>query len=97
MLFIITMIIVGLVAGFVARLLMPGDDSMGIFATLVLGLVGSLIGGFLGWLLFGRDAADGAFQVSGFIGSIIGALIALAIYRATSHRSVGRGTHASHL
>jgi uncharacterized membrane protein YeaQ/YmgE (transglycosylase-associated protein family) len=95
--FIIVMIIVGLVAGAVARLLMPGDDNMGIFATLILGLVGSLVGGFLGWLIFGRDAADGAFQVSGFIGSIIGALIALAIYRASQGRSVGRGTHASHL
>ena len=95
--FIIVMIIVGLVAGALARLLVPGDDSMGIFATLVLGLVGSLIGGFLGWLLFGRDAADGAFQVSGLIGSIIGAVIALLIYRMTQSRGVGSGTHANRI
>lgn len=83
---IIVMIVVGLVAGFVARAVVPGDDSMGIGATLVLGLVGSLIGGFLGWLIFGADTSDGAFQFSGLIGSIIGAIIALLIWNA-----VGKG------
>jgi uncharacterized membrane protein YeaQ/YmgE (transglycosylase-associated protein family) len=89
--FIIVMLIVGLVAGALARLLLPGDDPMGLVATLVLGLVGSLVGGFLGWVLFGRDAEDGAFQTAGLIGSIIGAVIVLAIWRATHGRSVTSG------
>lgn len=88
---IIVMVLVGLVAGFVARAVVPGDDSMGIGATIVLGLVGSLIGGFLGWLIFGSDWDDGAFQFSGLIGSIIGAIIALLVWRAVDRRG---GTRA---
>ncbi len=84
--FIIVMLIVGLVAGFIARLLVPGPDPMSIGGTIVLGVIGSLIGGFLGWALFGRDAADGAFQTSGLIGSIIGAVLALLVYRAAGRR-----------
>lgn len=84
--FIITMLVVGLIAGFLARAIVPGDDSMGILATIILGLVGSLIGGFIGYLLFRRDVADGAFQTSGLIGSVIGAVIALLVYRAVGRR-----------
>ena len=62
---------------------------MGILATIVLGIVGSFIGGFLGYLLFHKDASAGALQPSGIIGSIIGAIIALLIYRAVGSR---RGT-----
>ncbi len=50
--------------------------------TILLGIVGSFIGGFLGYVLFHKDKADGFFQPSGLIGSIIGAVIALLIYRA---------------
>jgi uncharacterized membrane protein YeaQ/YmgE (transglycosylase-associated protein family) len=84
MLLIIGMIVVGLIAGYVARAAVPGPDPMGVGGTLVLGIVGSLIGGFLGWLVFGKDASDGALQVSGLIGSVIGAVIALLIHRAVS-------------
>jgi len=83
---IIWALIIGLIAGALARAVVPGNDSMGIGATIVLGLVGSLIGGFLGWFLFGRDAADGAFQASGLIGSLIGAVVALLVYRAMEGR-----------
>ena len=55
-------------------------------ATIVLGIVGSFVGGFLGYLLFHKDASAGALQPSGIIGSIIGAVIALLIYRATARR-----------
>ena len=78
---IIGAIIIGLIAGFLARAIVPGPDPMGIGPTLILGLVGSLIGGFLGWLIFGRDASDGALQLSGIIGSLIGAILALLIWR----------------
>jgi uncharacterized membrane protein YeaQ/YmgE (transglycosylase-associated protein family) len=85
--FIVTLIVVGAIAGFLARLIVPGRDPMGIVATIVLGIVGSFIGGFLGYLIFGRDATQGALQPSGIIGSIIGAIIALLIYRAVNRRS----------
>ncbi len=84
--FLLYLLVIGLVAGFLARLLVPGRDSMGIGATILLGIVGSLIGGFLGWALFGKDLADGALQASGIIGSVVGAVIALLVYRAMSHR-----------
>ncbi|HEY2297200.1 MAG TPA: GlsB/YeaQ/YmgE family stress response membrane protein [Jatrophihabitans sp.] len=84
---IIVMLIVGLIAGALARLLVPGKDPMGIFATILLGLVGSFVGGFLGWALFHHDAKQGALQPSGLLGSIIGAIIALLIYRAVSGRN----------
>ena len=82
--FILYMLVVGIIAGFLARLLVPGRDPMGFFATVLLGIVGSFIGGFLGYVLFGKDLDEGALQVSGIIGSIIGAVIALLIYRAVT-------------
>jgi uncharacterized membrane protein YeaQ/YmgE (transglycosylase-associated protein family) len=89
---IITLLIVGLIAGAIARLLVPGRDPMGIGGTILLGLVGSFIGGFLGYVLFHHDAQGGFFQPSGLLGSIIGAVIALLIYRAMTgqgHRRRG--------
>ncbi|MET0627564.1 MAG: GlsB/YeaQ/YmgE family stress response membrane protein [Acidimicrobiia bacterium] len=82
--FLLYMLIVGIVAGFLARLLVPGRDPMGFWATVLLGVVGSFIGGFLGYVLFGKDLDEGALQASGLIGSIIGAVIALLIYRAVT-------------
>lgn len=80
---IIWWLLVGLVAGALARLLVPGRDPMGLLGTLVLGLVGSLVGGFLGSLFV---EGDGDFSAAGLIGSIIGAVIALLIWRAMSRR-----------
>jgi uncharacterized membrane protein YeaQ/YmgE (transglycosylase-associated protein family) len=77
-------LIVGVIAGFLARAVVPGPDPMGLVGTLVLGLVGSFIGGFLGWLIFNADGDDGALQPAGLIGSLIGAVIALLIWRAVS-------------
>lgn len=88
LLFIIGIIVIGLIAGYVARAVVPGPDPMGVGATLVLGLVGSLIGGFLGWFLFGKDSSDGALQVSGLFGSVVGAVIALLIYRSVNRSRV---------
>jgi uncharacterized membrane protein YeaQ/YmgE (transglycosylase-associated protein family) len=84
--FIISLLIIGAIAGFIARALVPGKDPMGIGATIVLGIVGSFIGGFLGWALFGKDLSEGAFQPSGIIGSILGAVVALLVYRAATRR-----------
>ena len=80
--FVISLVIIGVVAGFVARLLVPGHDRLGFLRTMALGIVGSFIGGFLGYLLFGKDVDEGAVQTAGFVGSIVGAVIALLLYRA---------------
>jgi uncharacterized membrane protein YeaQ/YmgE (transglycosylase-associated protein family) len=84
--FLLYLLIIGIVAGFIARLLVPGPDPMGVLGTILLGIVGSFIGGFLGWALFGTDLDDGALQASGVIGSIIGAILALLVYRMVTHR-----------
>ena len=91
--FILYLIVVGIVAGYLARLLVPGRDPMSFVQTAVLGIVGSFIGGFLGYLLFNEDFDEGALQPAGFIGSIIGAIIALLIYRAVTSGSRGRARH----
>ncbi|MCU0273343.1 MAG: GlsB/YeaQ/YmgE family stress response membrane protein [Acidimicrobiales bacterium] len=88
--FIIYLLVIGVFAGFLARFLVPGPDPMGIAGTIVLGIVGSFIGGFLGWAIFGEDFDDGAVQASGVIGSIIGAVIALLIWRAVNRGGAGR-------
>ncbi|HUP74275.1 MAG TPA: GlsB/YeaQ/YmgE family stress response membrane protein [Acidimicrobiales bacterium] len=85
--FIVVMLIIGAIAGFVARLLVPGRDPMGIGATILLGIVGSFVGGFLGWAIFGKDLDEGALQPSGIIGSIVGAVIALLVYNAVTRKS----------
>ena len=84
--FILYLLVIGVIAGFIARAIVPGNDSMSVLATMVLGIVGSFLGGFLGYLITHHDANDGAFQASGIIGSIIGAVIALRIYRAVRGR-----------
>jgi len=83
---IIGLIIVGLIAGFIARAVIPGKQSIGILMTIVLGIVGSFVGGFLGFLLFGADPNGGFLQPSGIIGSIIGAIIVLGIYVLVTRR-----------
>ena len=89
--FILYLIVIGLVAGFIARALVPGHDAMSVGETIVLGIVGSFVGGFLGWALFGEDFAEGALQASGIIGSIVGAILALLVWRAVRGRN-----HSTH-
>lgn len=68
---IISLVIIGLIAGALARLIIPGKQHLSIGATIVLGVVGSFVGGFLGYVLFHKDAQNGFFQPSGIIGSVI--------------------------
>ena len=84
---ILFLLVIGLVAGFLARLLVPGPDPMGVGQTILLGIVGSFIGGFIGYALFHKDGQDGAFQPSGLIGSVVGAVIALLLWRAYQNRT----------
>jgi uncharacterized membrane protein YeaQ/YmgE (transglycosylase-associated protein family) len=71
----------GLIVGAVAKLIMPGQDPGGILVTMLLGLVGSMVGTFVGRSLWG-----GADYSSGWITSILGAIVLLAIYRAVKSR-----------
>ena len=82
---ILAFIIVGLIAGAVARFLVPGPDPMGWIGTIVLGIVGSFVGGFLSNLIFGGVVA---LSPAGIIGSIIGAIIVLLIWRQVGGRRV---------
>jgi uncharacterized membrane protein YeaQ/YmgE (transglycosylase-associated protein family) len=75
---LIAFLIVGLIAGFIARFLVPGSDPMGWVGTMVLGIIGSFVGGTLAALLFGGTLEISA---SGLIGSVVGAIIVLLIWR----------------
>lgn len=78
---IIAWIILGLIAGVIAKWLMPGRDPGGIIITALLGIAGALLGGWLGKVLFDVDSVDGFFHLSTWIAAIVGALILLLLYR----------------
>ncbi|HVG88032.1 MAG TPA: GlsB/YeaQ/YmgE family stress response membrane protein [Gaiellales bacterium] len=79
---IIAFIILGLLAGAIAKAIMPGDDPGGIIVTTIIGIVGALLGGFLASALFGAHPLDEFFDVSTWLTAIVGSIILLAIYRA---------------
>jgi uncharacterized membrane protein YeaQ/YmgE (transglycosylase-associated protein family) len=79
-------LIIGLVAGALARFLMPGRQPMGWLLTMVLGLVGSMVGGFISTLIFGTDPTDPGFHAAGLVMSTVGAVIVLGIYIALTRR-----------
>ena len=81
---VIYLLIIGLVVGAIARLLLPGRDPIGLLGTIVLGVVGSFLGGFLGDE-FQYHHWDHTFHMGGFLWSIVGAVIVLAIARAATH------------
>ena len=81
-------IILGIVAGFLGRFLMPGRDPMGFFATILLGLAGSLVGFFLFTELLGIGDND-KFDLGGLVGAVIGVMILLGLYRAFMARRTG--------
>lgn len=81
--YIIILILIGLVAGAVARLLVPGRDPMGILGTIVLGIIGSFVGGFIWNLIQFHRLAPNKFHPTGIIGSILGAILVLLVLRLT--------------
>jgi len=87
---IVSLIVIGLIAGAVARLLVPGKQDMSIPMTVLIGMIGSFVGGFFGYLIFHKDGQDGFFQTSGIIGSIIGAVIVLLIWVRVGGRTTAR-------
>jgi uncharacterized membrane protein YeaQ/YmgE (transglycosylase-associated protein family) len=84
---VIWMLIVGLIVGALAKLIMPGKDPGGIIVTMLLGIAGSFVGGWIG-RAFGLYAAG---QRGGFWMSLVGAIVLLAIYRLLVGRSSGGG------
>jgi len=84
---IIAFIIIGLIAGLIARAILPGRQSMGLLATTLLGMVGSLVGGLVG-SLFVRDGRLFDLRPSGLIMSIIGAIVVLLLVGAAGRRRV---------
>jgi uncharacterized membrane protein YeaQ/YmgE (transglycosylase-associated protein family) len=87
---IISLLVVGIIAGALARLIVPGRQDLSIPMTILLGVIGSFVGGFLGFLIFQHDPMDGFFQPAGIIGSIIGAIIVLLIWTRFAGRSAAR-------
>lgn len=86
MLTLLWWIIFGAVVGAIAKLLMPGKDPGGCFATIALGILGSVLGGLiLGLLLPGRSM----FEPTGWIGSILGAILLLWLYRRWARNRAG--------
>ena len=86
---IIAFIILGLLAGAIAKALLPGDDPGGIIVTAIIGIVGALAGGLLAGVLFDADPLDEFFDISTWLTAIVGSIVLLLIYRAV----VGRRTH----
>ena len=79
---IIGMVVIGLIAGAVAKLVMPGKDPGGVVVTILLGIAGSIVAGFLGRFL--GWYAEG--ETAGFIASVVGAILLLALYRVFKGR-----------
>src|SRR5687768_1211703 len=88
--YILAALLVGLVAGFLARALLPGKDSMGVIPTIILGLAGSLVGFYL-FRAIGIGDGD-KFDIGGLIGAVVGAMILLAIYNAVTGNKKRGGT-----
>ena len=92
LIFIIVLLIVGFIAGAIARLLVPGRDPIGVLGTIVLGIIGSFVGGFLQNLVEYHTLSVHSFHATGLVGSIIGAIVLLLILRLThaepGHRRV---------
>ena len=91
---IIAFIILGLLAGLIAKAIMPGRDPGGYIVTTVIGVVGALVGGFLAAALFGAHPLDEFFDISTWLTAIVGSVILLALYRVVIDRSDGRALKA---
>ena len=79
-------LIIGLIAGALARLIMPGRDPMGMIATILLGIVGSIIGGLVSVAIWGSGDGNG-FRPAGLLLSVLGAILVLWIWRMVKSRN----------
>ena len=80
MLHLLWSVIIGFVVGLLARAVLPGADTMGLLATTVVGIVGSIVGGLIG-RLFKKPEPGAAFHPAGFLMSIVGAIVVLLLWR----------------
>lgn len=87
-------LVLGFLAGYLAKLILPGNDGGGFILTTILGIVGAVVGGFLGNLIFGYPMISSfdniGNSIPSFISSIIGAVVVLVIYRLVVGRSISR-------
>ena len=83
---IIGWILLGLLAGVIAKRIMPGSESIGIILTTLLGIVGALLGGFLAMALGLGDPIDEFFDISTWVAAIVGALIIIFAWNLVSGR-----------
>ena len=81
---IIALLILGLIAGAIAKAILPGDDPGGIIVTMIIGVAGALLGGWLASLLFNADPMDEFFDISTWLTAIVGSIVLLLIYRAVA-------------
>ncbi|MFC9398986.1 GlsB/YeaQ/YmgE family stress response membrane protein [Streptomyces sp. NPDC057027] len=83
---ILAWILLGLLAGIIAKMLMPGKDPGGIIVTTLIGIAGALLGGWLGKVIFHVDSVDGFFEISTWIAAIVGSLVLLSVFRLFAWR-----------
>lgn len=83
---IIAFLILGLIAGALGKLLLPGDDPGGIIVTMLIGVIGAVLGGFLAGLIFDANPVDEFFSLSTWLAAIVGSIILLLIYRLVVDR-----------
>jgi uncharacterized membrane protein YeaQ/YmgE (transglycosylase-associated protein family) len=83
---IIGWILLGLLAGVIAKAILPGDDPGGFIITTIIGIVGALLGGFIARALDIGDPIDEFFDISTWLAAIIGSIVLLAIYRVVVGR-----------
>ena len=84
---IISWIVLGAIAGYLAGFLVKGDEGLGVIGHIVLGIVGALVGGFLASVLFNSKPIDGPFDVSSIVVATIGAIITVLVVGAVTGRS----------
>lgn len=81
---IIAFLILGLLAGAIAKAVLPGDDPGGIIVTMIIGVVGALLGGFLAGVFFDVDPIGEFFSIATWLAAIIGSILLLLIYRVVT-------------
>jgi uncharacterized membrane protein YeaQ/YmgE (transglycosylase-associated protein family) len=84
---VIAFLILGLLAGAIAKAILPGDDPGGIIVTMLIGVVGAMLGGFLAGVLFDVNPVDEFFSISTWLAAIVGSIILLLIYRLVTGRN----------
>ncbi len=89
---ILVFIVIGLVAGLLARALMPGRQSMSLVATTVLGMVGALVGGFIGSIVGGRGMDLARLDAPGLALAVLGAIVVLFLFGVASSKRGNRVT-----